>query len=170
MPSSCCILQELSFHLHVTFITGSIVGEGLVSLKGPGVESKCILSRYHSIQTVLVLCLLGFCLKKVWLFQKKSRTCTLKKDLLKIKKVALLRPGIQKGYFSPSRYCYLANFQLAVVEDNRGAKISRTQTDFQNNHHYPFFSQVHRHWPFLSTQFCKQSKSSWFPYTWFLSG
>lgn len=43
----------------------SLVGEGLASLKVPGVETKCTLSRYHSIQTVLFLCLLGFCLKKV---------------------------------------------------------------------------------------------------------
>lgn len=160
MPSSCCILQELSFHLHVTFITGSIVGEGLVSLKAPGVESKCILSRYHSIQTVLVLCLLGFCLKKSLTLSKKVKNLYTEKRSTQNQKGSLATTRIQKGYFSPSRYCYLANFQLAVVEDKRGAKISRTQTDFQNNHHYPFFSQVHRHWPFLSTQFCKQSKSS----------
>lgn len=54
-------LMSLACNIHYR----KCVGEGLASSKAPGVESKCVLSRYYSIHIVRFLWLLGFCLKEV---------------------------------------------------------------------------------------------------------
>jgi|UPI00002192D3 hypothetical protein len=58
---------------------------------------------------------------------KVQNLYTKKKIHSKSKRQPCYGPGY-KGYFLPSRYCYLANFQLAVVEDSRCGKTSRTTT------------------------------------------
>lgn len=68
-----------------------------------------------------------------WILFKRSLTLSKVKNLYTKKKKrstqnpkgSLALAQNTKGSFLPSRHCYLASFQFAVVEDSRGAKIYR---------------------------------------------